>query len=152
GSNYNAAQLNVTHRFSHGLSFTGAYTYSKNIDNTSEVFGVGANNTPQQTATPSIFGGLKFDRSASLFDRTHRASFTCVYDLPFVKGQHNFVGRVAGGWQLSAVTTFETGVPLNVFNGVDADGIGGNFDRPDYNPSGQPGVRAVPNSSSPTGY
>jgi hypothetical protein len=50
------------------------------------------------------------------------------------------------------VTTFETGVPLTVVNGQDADGIGGNLDRPDFNPGGQKGVRAVPNSASPTGY
>ena len=37
-------------------------------------------------------------------------------------------------------------------NGFDADGIGGNNDRPDANPFGKKGVRAVPNASSPTGY
>jgi hypothetical protein len=39
-----------------------------------------------------------------------------------------------------------------VNNGQDADGLGGNLDRPDFNPNGQPGVRAVPSSTSPTGY
>jgi hypothetical protein len=39
-----------------------------------------------------------------------------------------------------------------VTNGADADGIGGNFDRPLFNPSGTPGVRAQALASSPTGY
>ena len=38
-------------------------------------------------------------------------------------------------------------------NGADADGLGGaTFDRPDFNPAGRPGVRAVPSATSPTGY
>jgi hypothetical protein len=46
-------------------------------------------------------------------------------------------------------------VPLTVTNGADADAIGGNLDRPDFNPRGQKGVRAVPAvasaSSNPCG-
>jgi len=101
---------------------------------------------------PSIFGGQRAERAVSFFDRTHRASFTYVYDLPFMRDQHGLLGRVAGGWQISGVTTFETGVPLTVVNGQDADGVGGNLDRPDFNPAGQKGVRAVPNAGSPTGF
>src|SRR6185436_6310909 len=67
-----------------------------------------------------------------------------VYELPFYRDQRGFVGHLLGGFQLSSVTTFETGVPLTVVNGQDADSIGGNLDRPDFNPNGQPGVRAVP--------
>jgi hypothetical protein len=57
-----------------------------------------------------------------------------------------------GGWETSGIYTYESGVPYTVTNGLDADGIGGNFDRPDLNPSGQAGVRAVPSTTSPTGY
>jgi outer membrane receptor protein involved in Fe transport len=152
GSIYHAGQLQVLRRFADGFTLTAAYTYAKVIDNSSEVFGVAAVNSPQQTAVPSRFGGLRLDRAVSLFDRTHRAAFTYVYELPFMREQHGFVGRVLGGWQLSGVTSFETGVPLTVNNGQDADGLGGNLDRPDFNPNGQPGVRAVPSSTSPTGY
>jgi len=80
----------------------------------------------------------------SLFDRTHRFSLTYVYELPFMRNQRGFIGHLLGGFQLSGVTTFESGVPLTVVNGQDADSIGGNLDRPDFNPNGQTGVRAVP--------
>jgi hypothetical protein len=80
----------------------------------------------------------------SLFDRTHRASFTYVYELPFMRDQRGILGRLGGGWQISGVTVFESGVPFTVFNGFDADGIGANNDRPNFNPNGQRGVRAVP--------
>ncbi|MEW6127781.1 MAG: TonB-dependent receptor [Acidobacteriota bacterium] len=151
-STYHSGQLLALRRFANGLTMTAAYTYSKLIDNASEVFGVGGNNQPQQAAVPSIFGGQARERAVSLFDRTHRASFTYVYELPWMREQHGVLGRVVGGWQVAGVTTFESGVPLNVSNGQDADSIGGNLDRPDFNPNGQFGVRAVPNAASPTGY
>jgi hypothetical protein len=134
----------VTRRFTNGFSLSSAYTWSKLIDNGSEVFGVADTNLPQQSSFPAIFGGQGLERAVSLFDRTHRFSLTYVYELPFFRQQHGFVGHVLGGFQISGVTTFETGVPLTVINGQDADSIGGNLDRPDFNPAGQPGVRAVP--------
>jgi hypothetical protein len=143
-SSYHSAQFLVTRRFVKGFALTGAYTWSKLMDNASEVFGVADTNLPQQAEFPSIFGGQKLERSVSLFDRTHRASITYVYTIPFMKDQRGFLGHVLGGFELSGVTTWESGVPLTVVNGQDADSIGGNLDRPDFNPSGRVGVRAVP--------
>jgi len=151
-SNYHALQVGADRRMSKNLMIRVAYTWSKAIDNASEIFGVGNTNLPQNTAVPSIYGGLRIDRGLSFFDRTHRASFTYVYQFPFMNDQRGLLGRVVGGWQISGITTFETGVPLNVYNGLDADGIGGNFDRPLFNPMGKPGVRAQVSATSPTGY
>jgi hypothetical protein len=141
---YHSGQFQLSRRFVNGFALTGSYTWSKLIDNASEVFGVGETNNPQQSAFPAIFGGERGDRAVSLFDRPHRASFTYVYALPFMREQRGFVGRVLGGWEISGVTTFESGVPLTVTNGADADLVGGNLDRPLFNPEGQRGVRAVP--------
>ena len=144
-SSYHAGQLDVRRRFSKNLALTAGYTWSKLIDNGSEVFAVGAINQQQQATRPSILGfDNRLERGVSLFDRAHRAVFTYVFQLPFYEDQRGFVGRVLGGWEVSGVTTFETGVPVTVANGADADGIAGNLDRPDYNPLGQRGVRAVP--------
>ena len=141
---YHSGQLLVTRRFTNNFSLTGAYTWSKLIDNASEVFAVADTNLPQQAAFPSIFGGQAPERAVSLFDRPHRFSVTYVYAIPFMKDQRGFIGHVLGGFEISGVTTFESGVPLTVVNGQDADSIGGNLDRPDFNPNGATGVRAVP--------
>jgi hypothetical protein len=141
---YHSGQLLVTRRFSKGLTATGSYTYSKLIDDASEVFGVSQTNLPQQAAFPSVFGGQPADRAVSFFDRTHRASITYVYALPWMSEQRGALGRLLGGWELSGVTTWESGVPLTVVNGQDVDAVGGNLDRPLFNPTGQVGVRAVP--------
>lgn len=147
---YHSGQLNITRRFADNFTLTGAYTYAKLIDNASEVFAVAATNQPQQAAVPSIFGGQARERAVSLFDRTHRASFTYVYELPFYREQNGLVGRVLGGWQVSGVTTLESGAPLTVVNGLDADGISGNNDRPDFNPNGVRGTRAIPYTATAT--
>jgi outer membrane receptor protein involved in Fe transport len=150
---YHSGQLEVRRRFQNGFSFTGAYTWSKLIDNTGEIFTYGGTSTLQQASVPSPFGGLAIDRAVSFWDRTHRAVFTYYYELPLMQSQQGRIGRLLGGWALSGITTFESGVPYTVLNGQDADGLGGaTYDRPDFNPAGRKGVRAVPSNTSPTGY
>jgi len=152
-SNYNAGQLEIKRRYSSGIVWDLAYTRSKFIDNSSDVFSSGGNNLPQQSAVPSIYGGLASDRGVSLYDRPNRMTLTFLYQLPFYKEQKGLIGHVVGGWEVSGLYQLESGAPLNVLNGVDGDGLGGSaWDRPFYNPGGQAGVRAVYNTSSPTGY
>jgi hypothetical protein len=155
-SSYNSGQLNLRRRFSNNLTFTAAYTWAKFLDNGSEVFAqTGSSTSTAFAAVPVVLGGDRLERGFSQFDRTHRAVFTYVYDLPFYKGQEGFIGKALGGWEFSGVTSFESGVPITVFNGFDADGNGGNGDRPNINPNGQAGVRAVPVTNAQgfiTGY
>ena len=143
-SNYHSGQLSVTRRFAKGFTVTGAYTYSKSLDNASEVFAAGGTTAASVYALPAIFGGAKYEQGPSLFDRTQRASFTYVYEFPFMREQRNLLGRVMGGWQVAGVITMESGVPYSIFNGLDSDGIGGGNERPTFNPKGQKGVRAIP--------
>lgn len=152
-SSYHGAQFEAKRRFNNGFSFTAAYTRSKVIDNGSEIFSYGNTSTLQNASVPSFFGGLQLDKSIGFFDRPNRLVFTYIYDLPFGRAQNGALGKVIGGWQLSGLTTYESGVPYTVINGQDADGLGGaSFDRPNFNPAGRKGVRAVPNTTSSTGY
>lgn len=144
-SNYHSGQLELRRRFADNFLFTGAYTFSKLINNADEVFGVGLGaSNGSFSAIPAIFGGQANERALSVDDRTHRTSFTYVVESPFYRDQRGVLGKILGGFQLSGVTSFESGVPFTVTNGFDADGIGGNADRPTFNPNGQRGVRAVP--------
>jgi outer membrane receptor protein involved in Fe transport len=144
-SSYNAGQLEVRRRFSDNFLLSGSYTFSKLLSNADEVFVTGVGFTsPSLFAIPAVFGGDRLDRARSQNDRTHRAAITYVVESPWFREQRGFVGRVLGGFQVSGVTSFESGQPYTVANGLDADGIGGANDRPTYNPAGQRGVRAVP--------
>jgi len=114
------------------------------ISNADEVFTTGFGNAGTSFfSTPAILGGGPNDRALSEFDRTHRASFTYIIQSPFMKDQKGVLGKVLGGFQIGGITTFESGVPFTVFNGFDSDGIDG-AGRPDFNPNGQRGVRAIP--------
>src|SRR5262249_32098639 len=127
-----------------------AYTYSKLIDNNSEIFASAGIANSSTSIIPHILGGERNEKAVSLFDRTHRGSFTYVYPLPFLREQRGIIGHVFGGWELSGVTVFESGVPYTVINGEDSNGVGGNNDRPDFNPNGRAGVRAKPNIATAT--
>ncbi len=154
-SSYHSGQLEVRRRFADNFQLTGAYTFSKFIDNSSEVFGNGTASNTANFAVPSVLGGAQFERALSNFDRTHRATFTYVLESPFFREQNGFVGKLLGGFQLTGITVFESGVPFTVFNNLDADGVGGALDRPTVNPLGQRGVRAVPQVNAQnfiTGY
>jgi len=150
---YHSGQLNVTRRFADNFTITGAYTWSKLIDNFSDPFAQTGTTAGAVFAFPSVIAGLpgipagygeRLDRGVSLFDRPHRASITYVYEIPYFREQRGLIGHVLGGFQISGVTTWESGYPYTIFNNFDADGIAGGFDRPTFNPAGQPGVRAIP--------
>ncbi len=143
-SSYHSGQLNLTRRFSGNFTATLAYTWSKLIDNGSEVFASAGLVNSSLAIIPIILGGERNERAVSLFDRPHRASITYVYALPFMREQRGFVGRVLGGWEISGVTVFESGTPFTVQNGQDSNNFAGNNDRPDHNPLGAPGTRAIP--------
>lgn len=151
-SSYHSLQTQVSKRFARDLGFNASWTWSKMLDNASEVFQY--NNTPHQASLPAPFGGQKLEKGVSLYDRTHRLVLSWLYELPFQRSQQGWLGRIAGGWQLAGVTTFESGVPYGVNNGLDSDGIGG-ANRPDLNPAGQAGVRAQwvgMSATNPFGY
>jgi hypothetical protein len=122
------------------------------LDNGSELFTY--NNTLPTSSLPPAFGGQRLEKGPSLYDRTHKLSIAWLYELPFMRDQRGAIGKIAGGWQVAGITTFESGVPYSVANGADSDGIGGP-NRPDFNPFGQDGVRAQwvgISSTNPFGY
>lgn len=144
GSNYHSGQFGLTRRFANNFTFTVSYTRAKLIDNASEVFTQGNVSTGANTfAVPAVFGGDRLDRAVSLFDRPNATAFTYVYQIPYFKEQRGLLGHLLGGYQISGVTKFESGVPFTVANGLESNGITG-VDRPNFNPNGQRGVRAIP--------
>ena len=146
-SNYNSFQAEVKRRFAKGFQFNSSYTWSKAIDNVSELFNYGNTASLALWAVPGYYGGARLDRAVSSFDRPHRWVFSYVYELPWMKQQRNLLGYVVGGWQVSGLTAYESGNPYTITNGQDSDGLEGN-DRPDFNPLGRPGVRPVPTGLS----
>jgi hypothetical protein len=112
-SRYNALQVAWTRRYSGGLLFGVSYTYSKSMDDGSNQRDV----VPNTYDTSMLWG-------PSEFDARHILTFNYVYDLPFFKDQSKLIGKLAGGWQVSGLTQFQTGLPCSVAGPADYAGVG----------------------------
>lgn len=124
-SSYNSLQVTVSKRFSDGLYFQNAYTWSHCIDNSSGLRSNTRYNNPSA------------DRGNCDQDIRHRNVLSYIYELPFYKSQNGFAGKVLGGWQLSGVTVLETGIPFNITEPTDRSLSGAGSDRPDVVGTGQ---------------
>ena len=115
---YNALQVRVEKRFSHGLQFLGTYTWSKSIDDSSVACGcttwLGGFTSVQDP------NRLYLERSVSEFDIPHVLQLSYVYQLPFGKGKpfgsnwNWFMDAVLGGWQTNGIWRFDDGLPIQL--------------------------------------
>ncbi len=107
----------------------GAYTFSKFIDDASEVFvTTGASSFPANLA----LGNRGVDRGLSAYNHAHVASLTYIYDIPRLKNESGLLkalGYITNGWQTSGTYQYQTGAPNTVTDGFDANGDGQANDR-----------------------
>ncbi len=112
-SSYNAAQLQVTKRFSHGFMVNTSYTYSHSLD--------------EGSALGLFFNGndalnLRQNYGNSDFDRTHVLSINYIYQIPRIASFHGLANKFLNGWGIAGVTTFESGQPYSVIDFSGAQG------------------------------
>jgi len=143
-SSYNALQVDVTKRFSSGLTFRANYTFSRNLDDGSGVSSSQAQNQTQQALDPR--DPLR-DYGRSALDFEHQGSGTFSYELPFGHGKPFLNGlsgaadKLVSGWQANGIVTLLSGFPFTPLVGTNQSGDGNvrNPDRPDFT-SGFPGT------------
>lgn len=112
---YNSLQAALRMEHKHGLTAQFAYTYAHEIDIQGD----------DLSAVSNPFN-LKYDRASGTYDRRHNFETNYVYTIPFFNHANSLAERsLLGGWVFSGVTTFETGLPLNVTYGTDTLGLGG---------------------------
>jgi len=110
---YNSLQVAWNRRFANGLLFGVSYTLSKSMDSGSNQRDVIPN-----TYDPDMMWG------PSEFDARHVVVINYLYQLPFFRGQNGFAAKALGGWQISGITQFQTGLPCGVAGGNDYAGVG----------------------------
>ena len=128
-SNYNALQANLTHPFTHGFSYTAAFTWSKTmaIANCGDFY---------QACIQTPYD-LHADYGPSALNVPLLFTFSGLYELPFGKGQKYVTDGVGaailGGWQLNTIIALRSGLPINFTNGVNGDvaNVGGGTQRAD---------------------
>ncbi len=125
---YNALQVVFQKRAGKYINLEGNYTWSKNTDNSSTGFNafVGTLNN----GNPQELDNLKAEWSVSANDATNRFVLAAVLQLPIGRGSligahmNRALDTIVGGWQLTTLTSFQTGQPLDIFmsNNRIADG------------------------------
>jgi hypothetical protein len=124
---YNSFQADIQRRYSNGLLFQVAYTFSKSITDTA---GIDTNRGSLDLID------RRFGRGLSSDDVPHRLVASWIYDLPFgrVLGFNDTsgpLGRILGGWSLGGIYTAESGRPFTVSNRSDTTGTPGVLLLPD---------------------
>ena len=103
-SNYNGLQTKVTKKFSGKTYIDANFTWSKDLTN-----------------SPADYSGfiqnvynINADYGRASDDRKLVMTIDGVYELPWYREQHGLIGRLIGGWELSAIYAANSGLPLTV--------------------------------------
>ena len=104
-SNYNAFQLSVEKRVTHGLAMLLGYAWSHAIDDTGTEYGGG-------TGTPQDVRNRRADRGNASFDLRHRMTISYLYSLPALRHSSGPARFALGGWQTNGIATLQTGLPF----------------------------------------
>lgn len=110
-AHYNSMQFSVSKRYGNGVSFSGAYTWSRTIDDISA--SSGGRNQPLGQVTGDFHNPLE---GVSDYDRTHRFVASYLWDLPNVDSARGVLSALVNGWSVSGVTTIQSGLPFSVID------------------------------------
>lgn len=111
-ASYNSLQTDVRRRFRNGFLFEAAYTYSRALGSQ-----VGQNQFVNETGPTA-------------YDRPHSFTVNYVYDLPFFRGEKSLKAYALGGWEVSGISTFQSGTPVTLTIAADRAGVGNTGQRP----------------------
>jgi hypothetical protein len=116
-SNYNAMTVSLRQRLSN-LTLDFNYTYSHSLDDSSGLqsdFGFGSQNNSGPFIENPLRQGANYGNSD--FDIRHLINAFAVWQMPFGKGKalmntsNRALDAVLGGWQLSGIYRWNTGLP-----------------------------------------
>ena len=118
-ASYNAGEVELSHRFSRGLSLDSSYTFAKNLADNQGTYGSFATTQSFSDEQGGYNGTYAYDRHLDYGNvtgtRRHRFLTSGVYELPIGPGKRfgNNLGRLAqaavGGWQISSIFLLQTG-------------------------------------------
>jgi hypothetical protein len=115
-SSYNSLQVSAQKRFSNTYSMQLAYTYSKSLDTTSQ--GDTDHGNSQNPADP-----LAGEYGPSDFNQKHLFRVNGVWELPRLESW-GVARQAIGGWELSGIFSYSSGLPFSVTTGSPANWLG----------------------------
>jgi hypothetical protein len=115
-SNYNALQVKFERRFSKGVYILNSFTWSKAIDNVSQVLEEPNGNEGR----PQDVHNIAADRGLSAYDQPFNNTTSFVWELPFGRGRaygdgmSPWLDGFIGGWTLTGINTMLSGQTINL--------------------------------------
>jgi len=138
--NYNALQVVLQKRYSHGLEGQVSYTYEKCMTNDDGYYGTWGTTTqagPSGNYWQNLYNPAG-DYARCYWDSTHVISAYAVYELPVGRGKqfgHDMpavANAIVGNWSVNPIVSWHTGFPLSLY-GASNSGTGSPENRPDCN-------------------
>lgn len=120
GSSYNALEVGVQKRMSHGLQLQGSYTWGKSIDNNSSSI---AGDSFSNSVTSWFWFAPQLSRAVSDYNVAHSAVINAIWQVPSSKSFHGPTKAVLGGWEVGGIFKFNTGIPTTPTIGGDPLGV-----------------------------
>jgi hypothetical protein len=111
---YNGLQTSFTTRRFHGLTGSVNYTYSRAIDNTSEVFSTGAGGTTIALSQNPLNTNIA-ERGVSGNSYPNVLSISMVYDVPEFRTESRLLRSIMNGFQINSVYEYNSGQPYNPY-------------------------------------
>lgn len=121
-SDYQSLQVTLNQRLSSSIQLRVAYTWSKFLDDVSDI--AGSNVNLDRGVIPLDENRRFLDRGISAFDIRHIGTATMLYRLPFLRNH-----RYLGGWTVAGMTALQSGRPFTIYTGSNTP-LGSNNQRP----------------------
>jgi hypothetical protein len=111
-SYYDALQIELRRRMSHGIALQASYVWSKSLAN-------GPTNSSTSSAQPTTLRNFSIDKVPSGFDFRHAIKANWIYEMPFGPGKallssvsNPFVKKALEGWETAGVMRIQSGLPF----------------------------------------
>jgi hypothetical protein len=153
-SRYDSFQLQLTKRMSHGIAAQASYNLSKATGNVETSFD---ETWDANAGIQDIYNLAAEAKTVLSYDQTHIAKGYVQYELPlgrgrtYMSGAPGWLNAIAGGWDVTWIFKYNTGIPLGVSPNVNRPGwegsvyanfnpnvdLSGTFDPKGFNPGQQ---------------
>ena len=150
-SSYEALQVGVVKKISHGVQLQGSFTWGKSIDNNS---GSIAGDTLSNSITSLYWFDLSQSRAVSDYNIGRVLVINGSWQIPGSKSQSPLLARATNGWQIGGILKVNDGLPLTPTFGSGGDPLGEKSSDPWDFPSrvAGPGCDTATNTRNPNNY
>jgi hypothetical protein len=115
-SNYNSLQITGQKRLSSDSLISAAYTWSRTLTDAQ---------TDRSSAAQNAYNFHDGEYGPGAYDRKQVFNLNFVYDLPIFRARHDWVGKAFGGWEVSGIASYYSGLPYTATtSGTDPGALG----------------------------